>query len=363
MKRLIATIIITAISFTVEGQNLKKCADSLMMKNQIPELGFAVISPDSILELQTLGFHRTDLKNEQTKANFSDYFHLGSNAKAITGFVAAYLIENNKIKWTTKFFDLFPAWKKNSNPAYHNITLVDLLSHRAKIQPYTSGLEFQELPEFKGDKSEQRKQFSNYLLIEKPVKNNGKVYNYSNAGYSIAALMLEKVSGKTWEQLTKELMITKVKVNIEFGFPNRVNLKQPYGHWIENDTLKALGPDIDYDLALAEPAGDISMTLPDYAKFIQFNLQGLSGKDNVLKASTYDFLHFGLQDYSIGWGNVNKDGKQLSQHSGSAGTFYCYTLIDKTNKLAYIIVANSATDETQKTILKLLDFMKKKYGR
>ncbi len=87
-------------------------------------------------------------------------------------------------------------------------------------------------------------------MIEKPVKNNGKVYNYSNAGYSITALMLEKVSGKTWEQLTKELMATKVKTNIEFGFPNRHNLNQPYGHWIENDTLKALGPDIDLQIFL-----------------------------------------------------------------------------------------------------------------
>jgi CubicO group peptidase (beta-lactamase class C family) len=363
MNRIISTIIITVISLTVKGQDLQKFSDSLMMTNQIPELGFAVISPDSILELKTLGFHRTDLKNQQTKANLSDYFHLGSNTKAITGFVAAYLVEKNKIKWTTKFFDLFPDWKKNSNSAYYDITLVDLLSHRAKIQPYTSGLEFQELPAFKGDKSEQRKQFSKYLLKEKPVKNNGKVYNYSNAGYSIAALMLAKVSGKTWEQLTKELMTTKVKVNLGFGFPNRLNLNQPYGHWIEKDTLKALGPDIDYDLALGEPAGDISMTLPDYAKFIQLNLQGLSGKDNVLKASTYHFLHFGLKDYSIGWGNVNKDGKQLSEHSGSAGTFFCYTLLDKTNKLAYVIIANSATQQTQQGVFKLLNILRKKYGR
>ncbi|MGI8581200.1 MAG: hypothetical protein ACR2KX_03355 [Chitinophagaceae bacterium] len=112
MNRIISTIIITVISLTVKGQDLQKFSDSLMMTKQIPELGFAVISPDSILELQTLGFHRTDLKNQQTKANLSDYFHLGSNTKAITGFVAAYLVEKNKIKWTTKFFDLFPDWKK-----------------------------------------------------------------------------------------------------------------------------------------------------------------------------------------------------------------------------------------------------------
>jgi len=363
MNRLIVSIVILVTALTAKTQNIQTFVDSLMQTGQIPELGYAIISANSILELQTVGFHRTDLKNEKTRAEITDYFHLGSNTKAITGFVAAYLVENNKIKWTTKFFDLFPDWKKQSNPAYYEITLTDLLSHRAKIQPYTSGLEYQELPDFKGDKSEKRKQFAKYLLIEKPVVDNGKVYNYSNAGYTVAALMLEEVSGKTWEQLTKEIMLTKLNVNIEFSWPNKISLNQPYGHWIENGTLQPLAPDINYNLELGEPAGDISMTLPDYAKFIQLNLQGLLGKDNVIKASTYNHLHFGLTDYSIGWSNANKDDKQFSEHSGSAGTFFCHTLIDKKNKLAYIIIANSATGETQQGIFKLLDRLRKKYGR
>lgn len=363
MNRLIVTIVLLATVLTAKTQNIQTFADSLVQTGQIPELGYAVISADTILELQTAGFHRTDLKNEQNRAKITDYFHLGSNTKAITGFVAAYLVENKRIEWTTKFFDLFPDWKKQSNPAYYEITLADLLSHRAKIQPFTSGLEYQELPDFKGDKSDKRKQFAQYLLIEKPVINNGKVYNYSNAGYTIAALMLEEVSGKTWEQLTKEIMLTRLNIDIEFSWPNIISLNQPYGHWIENDTLLSLAPDINYNLELGEPAGDISMTLPDYAKFIQLNLQGLLGKDNVLKASTYNYLHFGLTDYSIGWSNVNEDDKQFSEHSGSAGTFFCHTLIDKTNKLAYIIVANNATRETQQGIFDLLDRLRKKYGR
>jgi D-alanyl-D-alanine carboxypeptidase len=362
MNKLIATILIVTTSLTIKAQDIQNFADSIMLKNGIPEIGFSVITTDSILDIQTLGFHRTDIKNEQTKAKLSDYFHLGSNTKAITGFVAAYLVENNKIAWTTKFFDLFPDWKSQSNPAYYEISLTDLLSHRARIQPYTSGLEYEELPDFNGNKSEQRKQFAKYLLAEKSVKNRDKIYNYSNAGYSIAALMLEKVSGKSWEQLTKEIMETKMKVNIEFGWPNKLNGNQPYGHWIENGTLKALSPDIEYNLALGEPAGDICMTLPDYARFIQFNLQGLLGMDNILKAKTYDFLHFGLNDYSIGWANVNESDKQISEHSGSAGTFFCYTLIDKRGKLAYIIVANCATEETKQGIFKLLDRLIKKYG-
>ena len=363
MHRFLSTLFIAAIFHTANAQEPKKFADSLVSTKLIPEIGYAVITVDSILELYTMGYHRADFKNEQTKAKISDYFHLGSNTKAITGFVAAYLVENKKIKWTTKFFDLFPSWKKNSNPAYYDITLADLLSHRAKIQPYTSGLEFQELPDFKGDKAQQRRLFAKYLLYEKPIKNTERIYNYSNAGYSIASLMLEKVSGLSWEQLTKVTMLKLFNINIEFGFPNKLDHKQPFGHWIQNDSLKVVESDVDYNLALAEPAGDISMTLPDYAKFIQYNLQGLQGQDNVLKSTTYEYLHYGFTDYSIGWGNVNKSDKQFSEHSGSAGTFFCYTLLDKKSKLAYIIIANSATRQAQQGIFKLLDKLKQKYGR
>jgi CubicO group peptidase (beta-lactamase class C family) len=324
MKFILIAVLVT---LSAESQNLKIFADSLLLKYNIPELGFAVIKADSVLEIQNLGFHRVDLKNENTKAKLNDYYHLGSNTKAITGFVAAYLVENNKIKWNTKFFDLFPDLKKKANPEYYNITLEDLLSHRAKIQPYTSGLEYSELPYFIGTKSEQRKQFARYLLKQKSVKSN-KTYNYSNAGYSIASLMLEKVSKKDWEELTKEIFNKKLKLNIAFSWPNKIDKNQPFGHWIENDTLVAVSPNTDYNLQLGEPAGDISMTLPDYSKFIQYNLKGLLGDNNILKSETYEYLNFGLKEYSIGWRNRNTQSEKFSEHSGSAGTFFCYTLID-----------------------------------
>jgi D-alanyl-D-alanine carboxypeptidase len=363
MKYLLALLFISIISLTTKGQNLQILADSIRVKNQIPEMAYAVITSDSVLELKTLGYHRIDQENEENKANNADYFHLGSNTKAITGFIAAYLVENNKIKWTTSFFDLFPTWKKGSNPLYYKITLEDLLSHRARIQSYTTGTEYQELPKFKGSKSEQRKEFSKYLLKKEPVKPSNKTYNYSNAGYSIAALMLEKVSGKTWEQLVNEVLFEKLNLNYKLGWPNRYELNQPWGHWIQNDTLRALPPNTDYNLNLGQPAGDISMSLKDYAKFIQLNLQGLSGRDNFLKNDTYEFLHFGVKDYAIGWANINTENKQLSEHAGSDGTFFCYTLIDKKKNLAYIILINTATNEAQQGLFNFLKLIEKKYGK
>ena len=162
MKKTFSTFF-TFFALSIYCQNLSVISDSLRIKFKIPEIAFAIVSVDSIIEMQTLGFHKIESKNKEDEAKPNDYFHLGSNTKAITGFICAYFAEQNKINWKTKFFDLFPKWKKKSNEAFYKITLEDLLSHRARIQPFTSGNEYEKLPNFFGTKSEKRKQFCAFL--------------------------------------------------------------------------------------------------------------------------------------------------------------------------------------------------------
>jgi len=355
MKKLFAVFMVCFAFFTSKAQTLKDFADSVRIASEIPEMAYAVFSSDSTLMTNILGYHKADLKTEESKAKTTDFFHLGSNTKAITGFIAGYLTEQKKINWTTKFYELFPEWKASANPVYLNITLADLLSHRARIKPYNSGAEFQTLPKFTGTKSEQRKEFAKYLLSHDPVGTNDEPYNYSNAGYSIAALMLEQASGKTWEVLVDEVLDKKLKLSYKIGWPNRNDENQPWGHWLENNVLTPLPSSTSYNLNLIEPAGDISMPLADYVKFIQLNLSGLKGKDNFLKAATYSYLHFGAEKYAIGWLNTNEANKHLTEHAGSAGTFYAYTLINKDKNIAYVILANSATEKALKGVFALLE--------
>ncbi|MEJ7560791.1 MAG: serine hydrolase domain-containing protein [Pedobacter sp.] len=357
MRRSIFLIIWSLGILSASAQQLSKSADSLRVAGNIPELSYAILTSDSILATNTLGFHRSTLKNDDTKALPTDYMHLGSNTKAITGLIAAYLVEQRKISWTAKLFALFPEWRAVANPDYYEITLADLLSHRARIKPYTSGAEFQALPKFAGTKSAQRKLFAYYLLTNEPVAKSSEPYIYSNAGYSLAALMLEQASGKTWEDLVEEVLGKKLHLRYKFGWPNRRDSAQPSGHWMEDKVLTPLDSNTSYNLNLIEPAGDISMPLADYVKFVQMNLAGLEGKAGLLKPQTINYLHYGHPSYSIGWLNINKADKHSSEHAGSAGTVYCYTLINKDKNLAYVIMANSATDTALDSIFKLLDSM------
>ena len=112
MRILFTVVLIIATSLTIKAQDILSFVDSLMLKNQIPEIGFSVISVDRILELKTLGYHRIDVQNNENKATENDYFHLGSNTKAITGFVAATLVEGKKLIGRQSFLIYFQNGKK-----------------------------------------------------------------------------------------------------------------------------------------------------------------------------------------------------------------------------------------------------------
>ena len=358
MKRL-GTILLLTITSYCFGQRNVTFADSIRKSYNIPEISYAVIDYDSTLEIAALGLHSTLLPDTAT---LNDRFHIGSNTKAMTAFIIAKYVEKGKLKWTTKFFDVFPEWKKESKADYANITLQDLLSHRAGIQPF-QGENDPQIPDFKGTKQERRKQFSQFVLTLEPVKpDEQNPFIYSNAGYTLATLMLEKVTGKSWEQLIEKVFNKDLKLNVKSSWPENQKAKDTWGHSFENGKLIPVPSNTDYHLDFTEPAGDINIKLKDYIKFIQLNLQGLKGYNNYLSAKTYQFIHKGIANYSLGWYNIYENGKELSTHSGTAGTYYTLVHIDRLNGKAYIIFTNSFNQETQQGVRLLMRKLKENYG-
>ena len=313
--------------------------------HQIPAISVNLITPDSIFSFIN-GKVRTAKK---ARIPQDAKFHLGSNSKAITAFIAKHLSEQGIINWDTRFFQLFPELENSSNPAYLDITLGQLLSHNAGINAYTKGADLEKFNTLKGSTSEKRYAFTQEILKEKPADPG----TYSNAGYVIAALMLEKATEKPFKTLLDETM-NALDLDYFVGFPNKENDTNPWGHINSKGTLTALGPDHEYKLpAYMSSAGDIAMNSQDYARFLQLHLQGLLGKDNFLEAEAYQELHFGLDNYAYGWGNISKNGHQISYHDGSAGTYYCHVVVFPHKEIAVAIMANTATKDAVNAIYTL----------
>lgn len=357
MRKLCMFILLATCNVTW-GQKHIAFVDSIRTAFNIPEISYAVFNHQSVFEIAAVGKHAIHL---QDTATLSDRFHIGSNTKAMSAFMVAKYVDNGKLKWSTKFFEIFPEWKQYSNKAYHNITLQDLLSHRAHIQPF-QGFDDPIIPTFKGNAQERRKAFGKFVLTLKPaVVDSSQPFIYSNAGYTLAALMLEKIANKSWEQLVKKVFNDDLKLYVKLSWPDNQTTKDTWGHMLDNDTLKPIPSNTNNNLELTEPAGDINIRLPDYIKFIQLNMAGLLGYNNYLKASTYQKLHKAADGYALGWYNIYENGKEWSTHSGTAFTYYTIAHIDRTKNISYVIFTNSFSTQTQLGVRLLMRKLKEDY--
>ncbi|AMR27880.1 hypothetical protein A0257_12800 [Hymenobacter psoromatis] len=341
----------------------QRALDSIRTRYKLPALLAAIIEPGRIRYVYG-GVRRNDRPELVT---LNDYFHLGSDTKGVTSLLAGKLVEQGKISWDSKLLDVVPELRAAALPPYANVTLADLLSHRAGIQPYTAGAEYKNLPQFSGTLTEKRQQFAAVVLRQAPaLPPAGESYVYSNAGYALAALMLERASHKSWEALVARAF-RKLKLHYTLGFPNRTDARQPWGHWQQLPTdsvFTPLGPTHTYKLRdYVAPAGDIAMPLPDFARLVQLHLRGLLGKVNYLSAATYQTIHFGKPDYAFGWGveKLPATGALVSSHNGSAGTFYCHTSLFPSQKVAFVVLTNQGGDAAEKACNELRNSLQKLY--
>lgn len=113
-------------------------------------------------------------------------FDVGSITKQFTGAAILKLEMQGKLKTSdllSKYFPEIPADKKN-------ITLHHLLTHSAGF-PGAVGDDFEQI----SSEDFMKRAFNEELLFTP-----GEMYEYSNVGFSILGILVEKLSGKTYEQ-------------------------------------------------------------------------------------------------------------------------------------------------------------------
>ena len=360
---------------TLNKDTLSNWTQAVMKEYEIPGMVISVFSGDSLYNIAAEGVRRIGTNDLITKY---DKFHIGSCGKAITGFIAGRLVEKDLISWDTKVLEIFPELENISRPEYKNIDFNDVLSNHSGVRPFTEDEEWEKLIEFDNvDNKQKRYDFTKWLLQQQAVEiDSVKKHSYSNAGFSIAAAMMEKVAGTTWEELVENEFAIPLQIQPIIGWPGYNHDNQPWGHWIEegDSILTEHSPYHEYKLDnIITPAGNYSLSIGDYTKFLQLNLKGLNGKDTILKSSTYNFLHYCNFDpnielfgfYSIGWAAFKvppEKSMTISTHAGSAGTFYCLTVLYKEPDFGMTIIANAGTDLASDGVKKIKNKIEKHFG-
>jgi CubicO group peptidase (beta-lactamase class C family) len=289
-----------------------------------------------------------------------DRFHIASVTKPMTATLIATYVQEGRLQWSTTPAQVFPEWADSIHPSLRGITLERLLSHTAGIQAFTDGAEYDSLPPFPGTPAEQRRGFARYLLTRAPASQPGGRYEYSNAGFELAAAMLERVAARPLEELMAERVWRPLSITTAgYGWPARNDPAQPWGHYTTEIGQLPHPPRGGYALRLGAASGDVHMTMEDLARFLHLHLQGLRGNPRLLTAQTFARMHAAVapaEVYGLGWGRfvaarraapgdaADADGYvrfPVHFHTGGTVVFYTVVYVSPTRDVAIAVSTNS----------------------
>ncbi len=328
-------------------QDMKALLAKQVKDRHLAGMAAIVVRAESVVGVAAAGVRK---QGESARIQTDDLFHLGSNGKAITATMIARLIEAGRLSFATTPLNVFPELRDTIHPGFRPITIEQLLSHHAGIPPYTHLKEFKAVPKLSGNEVEQRAKFAAWVLQHAPAVSPGTKGLYSNAGFLIVSAMAERITGLSWETLVASQVLEPLGMHAIYGYPLTVGKNQPWNHVETKKGLKAVDQDEAWQVPpYLRPAGDISMSLGDYARFLQMNLKALRGMETkFLSVATVRRLHASpMQDeYALGWGTFQINGVRSSTHAGSGGSFYAIVTLQPGRDEGIAVVANSGGERT-----------------
>jgi len=152
----------------------------------------------------------------------------------------------------------------------------------------------------------------------------GEKFNYSNSGYFLLGYIIEKVSGKTYEQYLQETILTPLKMvntgydHSEIILKNRAAGYEKQGKKIVNSAY--------LDMSIPYAAGSLYSTVEDLYLWDQalYTTQLLSQKS--MESLFKPYIKFGNSAYGYGWfleeaSNGDKVKLKIIEHGGGINGF------------------------------------------
>jgi len=319
-------------------KNIHDLVVNTVSSENIPGMIAAIIDSSGILQIESAGVRKTGSPEQITD---NDQFHLGSCGKAMTSAMMATLVAEDKIKWETTLIEVFPELEDSILSEYQNITLHQLLTHRAGIANECDQCMLYE------DLSIEESRYLNMInVLKEPSQLNAGDYHYSNIGYVIAGTMAERITGESWETLMKNRIFEPLGMSSAgFGPPGTVDqVDQPWGHSKSNGEWQPSQLDNPEE---AGPAGTIHCSVEDWAKFISIYLK--QNTPAILERRFIDKLIEPVGTYACGWVveyQDRADGLVLA-HNGSNGMWYAGIWVAPNLNRAFIACTNSRDENTE----------------
>jgi len=211
----------------------------------------------------------------------------------------------------------------------------------------------------------------------------GARFVYSNLGYVLAGAMLERVAGRTWEEMITDRVFTPLGLRTAGFGPQAAigRVDAPLGHATTDGKIKALlaGPNAD-NAAILGPAGTAHMSVLDFARWAGWNAGGGRRGPKLIPDEAMAKLRTPLiafptpknpppgtpsgGRYALGWGEVTVAWapEPLVYHGGSNGMNLALIFLRPERDFAMVIVTNIGGTKANDGLFAVAASLYAKYG-
>ncbi len=337
MQRLKQNIIVLILgiycTYGAAAQSLEAQADQIMAaqyKADGPGATILVAKDGKPVYRKAFGKANLELNVPMTPENV---FELGSITKQFSAVAILMLMEQGKLSLSdeiTKYIPDYPTHGKK-------ITIHHLLNHTSGIRSYTDVPGFKKMARTDMTPMELINAFKNEPMDFDP----GEKWNYNNSGYILLGYIIEKASGKSYENFIEENIFKRLGMTHSwYGskgqvIPNRASGYQPApGGFANADYLS---------MTLPYAAGSLMSTVDDmllWSQAIHNNI--LITKENRQKAFTNYALNNGeLVNYGYGWGPNDINGIVSIEHGGGIFGYTTMGIYIPAENLYVIVLTNN----------------------
>ena len=315
----------TCYSQAPDKNKLDQFFDRLAEKNKAMG-SLTLVSDGKVLYSRTIGYSRiSGIENKPLTA--STRFRTGSITKMFTAAMILQLVEEGKLKLADTLSQFFP-----QVPNAGKITIGHILRHRSGIPNVTRNQNSQGNVKTTPITKEEMLAL---IVNTTPDFEPDTKYNYSNSGYQLLGLILEKATGKSYEEVLKERITSKIGLKNTYLATGYIDVSNN-----EAQTYMNLGngwePVSETHPSLLFSAGGIVSTPGDLAKFIQALFEG-----KIIAKKTLDHM----KTISEGGGSVMETftfaGRIFYGHTGGADNYGAWVAYMPEEKLAMAYTTNA----------------------
>ena len=326
-------LLVTGYSQTLDKTKLDRFFDRLAEKNKA--MGSLIIAKgDNAVYTRSIGFSHND-GTVKKPLSMSSKFRIGSVTKMYTAVMVFQLIEEEKLTLSDRLHKFMP-----QIPNADKITIEHILAHRSGIP----GAQIEGKFRARRSTGITKDEMVAELVNGKPNFEPGEKYEYSNAGYFLLGIIVEKITGKPYAEALQERIVSRAGLTGTYAGSGNVDTNKNESFSYKYNAAWQQAPDTHGSFTFG--SGFLVSTAPDMAKFIKALFDG--------KLVSHKSLDLMMQN-KMGMVSFTYNGKTFYGHTGGIDGFGVWLVYQPEEKLALSYATNGKVYPVTKIVDNIFD--------